>query len=230
MAANQKPSKRRAGDFMLNSKTHIAAIVGALSLAAISSAAAQDYSRSAYGRPSIWTGFYGGANLGYGWGEMKAPGGTDAVKPGGIVGGLHGGYNYQMQQFVVGAEADFDFSNMSKSIGDGTSSVTARFNSFSSVRGRVGVAIDRTLVFGTLGYGWSQMSFKGNDAGTPINIARTFGGLVYGGGVEYKFTNNMSLRGEVLRYNTFGNLDFGGDTVRINTPVTQFRMGVSYHF
>jgi outer membrane immunogenic protein len=206
--------------------THTALAAISALIAASSAASAQTFDR-----PGIWSGFYGGANLGYGWGEMTSPGSNGAIKPGGIIGGLHAGYNYQMSNVVIGVEGDYDFSKVSKSGGDASLSAVARFNSTASLRGRLGYAFDRTLVYGTLGYGWTDAGIKVTDSVSTVDYRRTFGGLVYGGGLEYKFTGNVSLRGEVLRFNSFGNLDFGGgDVVRVNTPVTQFRMGLSYHF
>jgi outer membrane immunogenic protein len=70
-----------------------------------------------------WTGVYVGGQVGYQWGTsatqafalvpvLLTPGALGAVqpsyKPDGIVGGAHLGYNYQVSQFVVGVEADFN--------------------------------------------------------------------------------------------------------------------------
>jgi len=73
-----------------------------------------------------WTGFYVGANVGYGWrdpsidfsGNAAAeatyfssgalPRGV-AVDPKGFLGGLQGGYNRQFGRWVLGVEADLDF-------------------------------------------------------------------------------------------------------------------------
>ncbi|MFL6799376.1 MAG: outer membrane protein [Xanthobacteraceae bacterium] len=82
-----------------------------------------------------WTGFYLGANVGYGWREeanyatnVTCPAvlfcfydrpqdlalvsglGTGSGSSGrGITGGFQGGYNYQLGAFVVGAEADWSY-------------------------------------------------------------------------------------------------------------------------
>src|SRR5215218_7063501 len=61
-----------------------------------------------------WTGFYVGVNAGYGWnansGRTVFVPGVGAVdvggnNDGGFVGGAQVGYNYQIGQFVIGAEA-----------------------------------------------------------------------------------------------------------------------------
>src|ERR1043165_2984512 len=55
-----------------------------------------------------WAGPYAGINLGYGFGgHVKAPG-VDA-KTKGFIGGVFGGYNWQQENFVYGAEADLGY-------------------------------------------------------------------------------------------------------------------------
>ena len=58
------------------------------------------------------------------------------------------------------------------------------------------------LGYGTLGWAWSttNYSFGGASSGQTVK------GVVFGVGVEYPITRNVSIRGELLRY------DFGGAT------------------
>lgn len=72
----------------------------------------------------LWSGFYAGAQIGYGFGDTNyrgsavAPGvGTFVTSPfsvdnDGLIGGLHVGYNQQYNQFVLGVEADADFARI----------------------------------------------------------------------------------------------------------------------
>ena len=61
-----------------------------------------------------WTGFYGGVNVGYSWGrqtnDWTVPG-FFAVSEGqnmnGVVGGVQWGYNWQIGNWVLGTESDF---------------------------------------------------------------------------------------------------------------------------
>ena len=46
-----------------------------------------------------WTGFYAGAHIGAGW--------SDGGGSGGFVGGGQVGFNYQINQWVLGVEGDF---------------------------------------------------------------------------------------------------------------------------
>src|ERR1700693_1829707 len=53
-----------------------------------------------------WVGPYIGANLGYQFGSATHSG----ASPGGIMGGAQAGYNWQIGQFVFGAETDLQLS------------------------------------------------------------------------------------------------------------------------
>src|SRR6266852_8674497 len=48
-----------------------------------------------------WTGFYGGAHLGVGWSDDGGGGSSS-----GFLGGGQVGFNYQINQWVLGVEAD----------------------------------------------------------------------------------------------------------------------------
>lgn len=65
-----------------------------------------------------WTGFYFGGNVGYGWSQKEfidnfsPPLGAEdgSVTATGVVGGLQGGYNYQIDSILVGVEGGFTWS------------------------------------------------------------------------------------------------------------------------
>jgi hypothetical protein len=65
------------------------------------------------GEGAAGSGFYFGGNVGYGWGQKEfvdnfsAPLGADdgSVTASGVVGGLQGGYNYQIDAFLLGSRA-----------------------------------------------------------------------------------------------------------------------------
>ena len=92
-------------------KTKFLAIVVTAATAA-GTAAAADLPRNPapyyYPPPAIynWTGFYAGLNLGYQWGSVSNFSGN----PSGIAGGGQIGYNWQVGQFVFGAETDIQAS------------------------------------------------------------------------------------------------------------------------
>src|ERR1700678_3125557 len=117
--------------------------------------------------PFTWTGIYVGVNGGWGWGQTSNS--SFGNVNGGLVGGTIG-YNYQMGQFVLGYEGDFDWSGVSSgttgySLGGGafgTNKLTTE--DILTQRARVGYAIDRTLLFVTGGYAGIDTKGTFNDS------------------------------------------------------------------
>jgi outer membrane immunogenic protein len=126
----------------------------------------------------------------------------------GFTGGGQIGYNYQLTPgsgFVVGVEADAQY------LGFGTSRNTASFvgtpnadltfvnpnglsnlDYFGTVRGRLGYAFDRTLVYGTGGFAYGGGG--GSSFGLPNSTGDTFRtGWAAGGGIEYALPTDSFL-------------------------------------
>jgi outer membrane immunogenic protein len=145
-----------------------------------------------YAPPAFsWTGFYVGVNGGWGGGTS---GGVFGNPNGGLVGGTVG-YNYQIGQFVVGLEGDWDWADLNKS---GSILGTAYSNKVDSVltaRARAGYAIDRALLYVTAGYAGAEdkVSMPGSFSSTDWRS-----GGAFGAGIEYAFTNNISAKAEYI--------------------------------
>ncbi len=155
-----------------------------------------------------WTGIYLGVNAGYSFGASDW---TDSVTGGstggfGTYGFLFGGTlgaNYQVGAFVFGIEADGDRTDPS---GFGTFTATSSTslcagacitkNSWlGTVRGRVGYAFDRFLVYGTAGpaFGNVQASFSNDSVSSA-----TEPGWTVGAGVEAAFAPHWTAKVEYL--------------------------------
>jgi outer membrane immunogenic protein len=180
-----------------------------------------------------WTGFYVGVNLGYTWTRGDATYTGDAAFLGGpvatgfapsgfgldadgVIGGGQIGYNIQFNQFVLGVEADFQFADAQQSAAftgavgatSLTSSASTRLNWLGTVRGRVGVAFDRFLVYGTGGFAYADIDVNGSIFGTGAlgglawsgSGSTTRTGWTLGAGVEWAFTQNITARLEYLYY------------------------------
>ena len=117
-----------------------------------------------------------------------------------LIGGVHGGYNWQMGTWVVGVEGDFDFAE--------------NINYLASVRGRLGglsvagcsmVPAAWPSSIPTMISSWSLV-----DHG-PFSFSNgnTDTGYVVGGGVEYKIAPQLSLGLEGLYYG------FGSESSRL---------------
>jgi len=168
-----------------------------------------------------WTGFYAGANAGYGWNSFTRGGDTLFGSANGGNYGLTGGYNYQIGQYVVGVEGDYDF--MSAKGTNGANSGTQ--NSLGTLRGRVGYAVDRALLFGTAGYaGASIKTANASTSGT-----QWYNGYVLGGGLEYAFTNNISGKAEYL-WDNLSSQSILNNTNTAGMRDSILRAGVNYHF
>lgn len=179
-----------------------------------------------------WTGFYLGLNAGYGWNNRdvttagvfagnianvaaaRRPGSIN-LDSNGFVGGGQAGFNYQTGMFVVGVEADLMYSDVKgrasylSAAGD-LSDFRYELDYLGTVRGRLGVAFDRVLVYGTGGLAWGKAhynaDFYSNAAGQPLAFqggqSHTRTGYAVGAGVEYAIpmggTSAVTLRGEYL--------------------------------
>jgi outer membrane immunogenic protein len=220
-----------------------AAVLALAGTAVVGSASAADLARKAPPPvpvkavsyvPYNWTGFYAGINGGYAFGRSKWSGlpATFDVN-GGLVGGQIG-YNWQYGQFVYGLEGDGDWTgqrgNANPALCGGTFCRT-RSDFLSTVRGRVGVAMDRFLPYATGGLA------VGNIRATVPGLAgidQTNAGWTVGGGVEYAFFNNWTAKVEYLH------ADLGKDTCSTqcglplgnNVSLTSdiVRAGINYRF
>jgi outer membrane immunogenic protein len=173
-----------------------------------------------YAPVTSWTGFYAGLNAGYGW---SADNGSDT--PAGGFGGGQIGYNWQGglglgHHVVLGVEADLQASAIS-----GTQVRESDLNYFGTVRGRIGYAFDRTLVYATGGFAYGQVENK------PVSETQT--GYVLGGGIEYKFNPSWSLKAEyqflsldASDVNGAGSLGFSNSD---RSEVHTVRAGINYH-
>jgi outer membrane immunogenic protein len=205
---------------------------------------------------SNWSGFYIGADAGYafngsssgvltnGLGLSPAP--YDANLKGGLGGGFVG-YNYQMQQFVIGVEADWQaaslrgtsgpsFATSAAGVVDGPYVETSKVKDYGSLRGRLGVAFDRLFVFGTAGWAWGSFSTTYSLQGVPFftNDHRTTDGWSVGAGLEYAFTNNFLGRIE-YRHTDLGKAAFLNTSVNTgergnNVKLDDIRVGLAYKF
>jgi outer membrane immunogenic protein len=190
-----------------------------------------------------WTGFYAGANIGYGWstGTSRyydpAFGVTGGGRKGGFVGGIQGGYNYQFGMVVVGAETDLQYAAVgNKGSAYGNTYYPGNSNGyFGTIRARAGAAFDRALVFGTAGFAYGDIGGnKGLDAelGNFRENSNNWGWTV-GGGVEYAVTNNFIAKVEGLYVNLDTKDNYAlADRVNLrrDTEFGVLRAGLNYKF
>lgn len=208
-----------------------------------------------------WTGFYIGANVGGAWTPNNGgsdfgplfpgfivlapqariptvfPGQLDVLGGGGrqsgVIGGGQVGYNWQVNQFVLGFEADAQGTGLNGGSASATRSfgppillatvnqtVTVDFGRIdwmASFRGRAGFAVNQALFYVT---GGAAVAEIGGSTTTVVNgpgiaipagtaVATNGGsttrwGWTVGGGIEWAFSHNWSVAGE-YRHTDFGN-------------------------
>jgi outer membrane immunogenic protein len=169
-----------------------------------------------------WAGPYAGINLGYGFGgHVKAPG-VDA-KTKGFIGGVFGGYNWQQENFVYGAEADLGY-NGTKGSDNGLS---AKSGIEGSLRARLGYAVTpEILLYGTGGL--AAKNQKIDDSVTGVNDSKGMLGWTAGAGTDIKITDNVFGRVE-YRYTDYGSKNFG-DTGKVKSSDNRVTFGVGMKF
>jgi outer membrane immunogenic protein len=157
--------------------------------------------------PYTWTGIYIGGNAGYAGTDISETvsggGGTASADTAGFLAGGQIGGNYQFGSIVLGAEADFDGSTVTKSITGPVVSATEQMPWVGTFRGRLGVAFDRFLVYGTAGGAATELRSNVNaGAAGSASTDVTHGAWTAGGGVEYALTDSLSARLEYLYLDT----------------------------
>lgn len=184
--------------------------------------------------PYSWNGFYAGLNAGYGWGSFNR--GASTVignSSGGLLGGQVG-YNAQFGSLVAGVEADADISwiSGSKAVAPGVAS-KGKLEWFGTLRGRLGFAADRALIYATGGYAGGSVKATIVDTVIPATFTTSGwrNGYALGAGIEYAFTNNISAKAEYLYMNLGSRTLFAAPWVTSSTySVSTIRAGVNYHF
>jgi outer membrane immunogenic protein len=205
-----------------------------------------------------WTGFYIGLNAGYGFSQDEnvrsvgqaapnianilggaRPGSVD-VNNDGFIGGGQIGYNWQYGgNWVAGLEADIAYTDFRK-----TESVTTialngvdRLNNnfdnkleyLGTVRGRVGYAFDRTLVYATGGLAYGEVKNGADFFGAAGQLqftghnSETKTGFTAGAGIEHAFAVNWTAKAEYLYY------DLGRETVNVAVVPGSGGAGTGYN-
>ncbi len=160
-----------------------------------------------------WTGFYVGANLGWGWSDgdgtitAGAASGPYSGSGDGILGGVQAGYNWQVGSIVFGIEADIQASGGEGSVsgvaGATTFTGTAKTPWFGTLRGRLGYAFDRTMLYATGGlvYGHAKLDGVSSTTGA-FSASENYWSWTIGGGIEHALWSNWSVKAEYLYVGT----------------------------
>jgi outer membrane immunogenic protein len=185
-----------------------------------------------------WSGFYLGADVG-GASQTTSSGHSEffesadgspnpesqAPSSSGVIGGVHLGYNWQMAHVVLGVEGDWQWTQASYSFcrktdffglpcsdhGLGFVNVQSETRGIGTVRGRIGYAFDRVLVYGTGGVAFADLrgaitadcrvagcASDGTRNLSTANFSTLKTGWVAGVGAELMLSPNWIVRSEYL--------------------------------
>ena len=183
--------------------------------------------------PVNWTGFYIGGHVGGAWlnNDWNVPsdplniagGCAGCPRPAGShtdsswAAGIQGGFNYQINNWLIGVEADVswtDLNGSSTSLFIPPSTINSKTDDFGTITGRLGMTWDRALLYVKGGGAWSHDKYFTTLIGNPTVPAQeaddTRWGWTIGGGLEYMFWKNWTAKVE------YDYLDFGTtrETVR----------------
>jgi outer membrane immunogenic protein len=187
----------------------------------------------------------------------------------GVIGGIYLGYNWQVGHTVFGLEGDVNYLDRSGSstqtlfatfsgtptARDATINLSADTRWIGTVRGRIGYAWDRFMVYGTGGVAFTEAQYSikvvsaavgGLNGGPPTSIgfSQDKVGYAAGAGVEWMFAPNWIGRLEYMHYGFGGsngvlpivigtctaavNCRFAASTSDLN--INSVRVGLSYKF
>jgi outer membrane immunogenic protein len=187
-----------------------------------------------------WTGFYVGANVGGAWANGSLndnlAGVTWDTNASGVAGGFQAGYNYQIKNFVFGAEWNIDWTSIgvtgpAVATPNGILQGSASTNWITTVAGRVGIAADNWLFYGKGGWAWvnNDAQITNLTTGNVVTASDTNNGWLAGGGIEYAFSPNWTTR---VEYDYIGLNEGSGSGGGFTTSrdIQLLTVGINYKF
>ena len=152
-----------------------------------------------------WQGAIISPDWGYDTLELGGNGSALLEDPEGFRLGGEVGYDWQRGTFVFGIDSDATYAWID---GDGRGAGLGRFESdmsfMGTLRGRLGLAFNRFMVYGTGGWAFGDLEVKDNLLG--LSDEQFLSGWTGGGGLEYVWNPSITLRGEYLH------IDYGSET------------------
>ena len=152
-------------------------------------------------------------------GLASALGTGRSTRASGATGGFQAGYNYQFGAAVAGVELDWEYFKRTSSLGPNAGLMSdinlglpllvsneVASTWLATIRGRLGFAWDRLLLYGTGGVAFTDVRYTQTvttslliTGATVVNVVtETKSGVTVGGGAEYALWNNLTLRAEYL--------------------------------
>jgi len=225
------------------------AAVAAIALTAAMPAAAADFGARGYNnysRPLVaqiydWTGFYVGAHLGGAFGGNNFNGLALSDNDARFLGGVQAGADWQLynSNWVVGAEGQYSWlsGNNAGAAFPGGFVYNNDQRGLGSVTARFGYSFGPALAYVKGGYAYADNRESVTFAGAPIPFLLDGNhnhGWTIGGGAEYKFAQDWSVKAE-YQYYDFGDARFQSPPALVpfgtfHNDEHTLKLGVNYRF
>jgi outer membrane immunogenic protein len=177
-----------------------------------------------------WSGFYagvvGGGAVGTGISTSTVTGNSSNIGIGGGLLGVTAGYNYQIDNFVLGGEGELLWSSITGTAPCANPAFTCQGSVtwLGSVRARAGVAYDSFLLYGNLGlaaggFGAATTPAPGVATGS---FSGTGVGWTAGLGAELAVSGNTSIKAEYAYYS----LGAQAPANTVDTPAIDLSAGI----
>ena len=183
-----------------------------------------------------WAGAYGGVFGGGGFltAKTKGPGGGgNKLDSSGAFGGIYAGTNFMVyNRVMLGFEGSTSYADITGNGATPTGRASFRDYVMADLRGRAGYAFGNFLPFAAAGVAYGRSEQVALATGSQNGRVKSTD-FTIGGGIDYRVSERVSLRGEYLYLTPISD-----KTVDINNCFTckqkldgnLFRFGAAYHF
>lgn len=201
---------------MVSKRLWIAAVVGSFAFGGFGALA------SAQSVTGDLSGFYVGAQVGYGWGEVDWANvdlTNESVSQGdanGALGGIHLGYQHDMGDIVLGVEGSFSFANLDDEMISAVNpsvSYETEIDKIAMATARIGFQFDNLMPFARAGYAGADVEVRGTNTGIgdAFSDSNWEHGWTAGAGLEYRLSDQIMIGAE-YSYIDLGKANRSGST------------------
>jgi outer membrane immunogenic protein len=201
-----------------------------------------------------WSGFYLGAHCGGAWGRTKHTGDDGAydeagvesysLSPDGLICGGQIGFNVQQGSWLWGVEAQGGYLGAKETILELASPDNineVKYGGYAALTGRLGIVNNNWLFYGKGGAAFARVRNHAGDLvdGTGaidpvdvVDVSKWRFGWAAGGGIEWGFASNWSVRAEYLfmHFGSHSAINAQGDTYTFRNQVHTATVGLNYRW